>query len=370
MYTASIVVPCFNEEPTLRASVEKVLEIADESLALEIIIVDDCSSDGSREIAAALEAEYPHVRVYSHQVNRGKGAALRTGLAEAKGDVVAIHDADLEYDPKDLRKLIALVQRDLADVVYGSRFLSGGEHRVLYFWHSIGNRFLTFLSNMLTDLNLTDMETCYKVFRRSIIQDIQIEEERFGFEPEIVAKVAEKCPRIYEMGISYFGRTYEEGKHIGVKDGFRAMFCILKYNAYRAPWPLQFVFFVPFALPLGVMGILLTRIFLSLDLAPGMSALLGFAGFALAQRFATVPALFRPGPRSSRLFEWLRYLLVLGAAFLSYLMILSGLNGSGLSYGRSATLGMIAAILISYFGFRNLVFTSQSAARAAATVYS
>ena len=278
MYTASIVVPCFNEEPTLRASVEKVLEIADESLALEIIIVDDCSSDGSREIAAALEAEYPHVRVYNHQVNRGKGAALRTGLAEAKGDVLAIHDADLEYDPKDLRKLIALVQRDLADVVYGSRFLSGGEHRVLYFWHSIGNRFLTFLSNMLTDLNLTDMETCYKVFRRSIIQDIQIEEERFGFEPEIVAKVAEKCPRIYEMGISYFGRTYEEGKHIGVRDGFRAIFCILKYNAYRAPWPLQFVFFCTICSAFGSDGDSAYEDLPQLGIGSGNECLTGICG--------------------------------------------------------------------------------------------
>lgn len=235
MYTASIVIPCYNEEKTLRDTVARVREIVDETLQLEILIVDDCSADKSLAIARELEAEVPEVRSLHHEVNQGKGAALRTGFQKATGDCIAVQDADLEYDPHDLRKLIQLLQDDKADVALGSRFLTGGPHRVLYFWHSVGNQFLTFFSNMMTDLNLTDMETCYKVFRREILQDIEIQENRFGFEPEIVAKVARKNVRIFEMGISYSGRTYEEGKKIGMKDGFRAIYCILRYNLGHLP---------------------------------------------------------------------------------------------------------------------------------------
>jgi glycosyltransferase involved in cell wall biosynthesis len=197
--------------------------------------VDDCSQDESLEIARELENEFTEVRSFHHEVNQGKGAALRTGFREATGDIVAVQDADLEYDPHDLRKLIQLIQDDKADVALGSRFITGGAHRVIYFWHSIGNRFLTFFSNMMTDLNLSDMETCYKVFRREVLQGIEIQENRFGFEPEIVAKVSRKNVRIFEMGISYSGRTYDEGKKIGMKDGFRAIYCILRYNVGHLP---------------------------------------------------------------------------------------------------------------------------------------
>ena len=235
MFTASIVIPCYNEEKTLRQTIARVREIADDTLQLELLIVDDCSRDQSQEIARELEKEYPEVHSLLHEVNQGKGAALRTGFKEATGNVVAVQDADLEYDPHDLRKLIQLLQDDKADVALGSRFLTGGAHRVIYFWHSIGNRFLTFFSNMMTDLNLTDMETCYKVFRSEVLHDIKIEENRFGFEPEIVAKVARKNVRIFEMGISYAGRTYDEGKKIGMKDGFRAIYCILRYNLAHLP---------------------------------------------------------------------------------------------------------------------------------------
>jgi glycosyltransferase involved in cell wall biosynthesis len=176
-----------------------------------------------------------------HDYNRGKGAALRTGFQHATGNFVAVQDADLEYDPQDLKRLLGPLRDGVADAVFGSRFLSHGAHRVLYFWHYLGNALLTFLSNMLTDLNLTDMETCYKVFRRDVIQSITIEEDRFGVEPELVAKVAQQRLRIYEMGISYYGRTYEEGKKIGIKDGFRALYCIFHYNAHRAPLPIQFL---------------------------------------------------------------------------------------------------------------------------------
>jgi glycosyltransferase involved in cell wall biosynthesis len=226
----SVVIPCYNEAKTLEACVEQVLAIADEGLELELIVVDDCSTDRSLEVAERLSRRIPSLVVLRHAKNSGKGAALRSGFAAVSGDFVAIQDADLEYDPMDLKRLLLPLRNGDADVVFGSRFLSAGYHRVLYFWHSLGNRFLTLLSNMLTDLNLTDMETCYKVFRAEVIRRIRIEEDRFGFEPEIVAKIAHERLRIYEMGVSYRGRTYAEGKKIGVKDGFRALYAIAKHN--------------------------------------------------------------------------------------------------------------------------------------------
>lgn len=232
--TLSIVIPAFNEEKTISSIVEKVLSVDLKTIAKEIIIVNDCSRDKTGEVIDALAAAHPgRIRAVHHTVNQGKGAALRTGFASATGDWVIIQDADLEYDPSEYLKLLEPILQGQADVVYGSRFLGTGAHRVVYFWHYMGNRFLTTLSNMLTNINLTDMETCYKVFRREVVQQIRIEEGRFGFEPEITAKVAKLGCRIYEVGISYYGRTYEEGKKIGWRDGFRAIWCILKYNIYR-----------------------------------------------------------------------------------------------------------------------------------------
>jgi dolichol-phosphate mannosyltransferase len=236
----SIIIPCYNEEKTLADCIDRVLAIEDETLELELIVVDDCSKDKSLEIARRLTERVPRLVLLQHEMNKGKGAALRTGIAHATGDFVAIQDADLEYDPMDLTKLLIPLRNGDADVVFGSRFLSSDFRRVLYFWHSLANHLLTTLSNMLTDLNLTDMETCYKVFRREIIQSIQIEENRFGFEPEVVAKIAQKRLRVYEMGISYRGA---EGKKIGMKDAWRALYCILKYNLPKVPIPVQFVFY-------------------------------------------------------------------------------------------------------------------------------
>ncbi|MDW7772697.1 MAG: glycosyltransferase family 2 protein [Desulfobulbaceae bacterium] len=239
----SIVIPCYNEEKTLVACLERILALKNHDLDLEIIIIDDCSTDGSLAIAREMDKSHAVIKVLEHSVNKGKGAALRTGFQAATGDFVVVQDADLEYDPLDLVELIKPLRQGKADVVFGSRYLYTKPHRVLYFWHTMGNRFLTFLSNMFTDLNLTDMETCYKVFRREIIQGIEIQENRFGFEPEVVAKIAQQRLRIYEVGISYEGRTYNEGKKIGVRDGFRAIYCIFKYNARQAPVPAQlFVF--------------------------------------------------------------------------------------------------------------------------------
>jgi|SRR5215813_4799643 len=220
--------PIYNERVTLRTVVKRVL--AEATTELELICVNDDSTDGSREILAELECEHPAIRVFHQPSNMGKGAALRRGIQEATGDVVVIQDADLEYDPAEYPLLLDPLLQGKADVVYGSRFLGGRPHRVLYFWHSLGNRFLTLLSNSLTNLNLTDMETCYKAFRREVIQAIPLAEDRFGFEPEITVKVAKRHLRIYEVGISYWGRTYEEGKKIGWKDGVRALWVLLKYS--------------------------------------------------------------------------------------------------------------------------------------------
>jgi len=223
----SVVIPVYNERNTLREVVERVLAV---DLDLEVVCVDDGSEDGSREILAELQARHARVLFFLQPYNMGKGAALRRGIQEAKGDFVIIQDADLEYDPSDYPALLEPLLQGKADVVYGSRFLGGAPHRVLYFWHSVGNRLLTLLSNCVTNINLSDMETCYKVFRREVIQSIPIEEDRFGFEPEITVKLAKRRLRIYEVGISYWSRTYEEGKKIGWKDGVRALWCLLKYS--------------------------------------------------------------------------------------------------------------------------------------------
>ena len=227
----SIVIPCYNEVKTIRALVDAVraAPVADK----EIIIVDDCSTDGTSEILRT-EIEPLVNRIIYHPINCGKGAALRTGFAVTTGDAVIVQDADLEYDPQEYPRLLKPVLDGKADVVIGSRFMGAEAHRVVYFWHMVGNRFLTLLSNMCTNVNLTDMETCYKLFRREVLQKITIEENRFGFEPEIIAKVAalDNC-RIFEVGISYYGRTYAEGKKIGWRDGFRAIWAILKYNLFR-----------------------------------------------------------------------------------------------------------------------------------------
>ncbi len=231
----SVVMPVYNERATLDEVIPRVLAVPQkvkeevEGIEIELICVDDGSTDGSSEILTRLQARHPQIRVLLQPKNMGKGAALRRGIQESTGDFVIIQDADLEYDPSEYPLILRPLIEGKADVVYGSRFLGSGPHRVLYFWHSVGNWILTLISNAMTNMNLTDMETCYKAFRREVIQSIQIEEDRFGFEPEITVKIAKLSLRVYEVGISYWGRTYEEGKKIGWRDGFQALFCLLKY---------------------------------------------------------------------------------------------------------------------------------------------
>ena len=225
----SVIIPCFNEKQTLKEILKKV-ENSQINIK-EIIIVDDYSTDGTTQILKSIQN--PLIKIYYHSKNKGKGAALRTGFSKATGDICIVQDADLEYDPDDYPSLIKPILDDKADVVFGSRFQGGSPHRVVYFWHRIGNGFLTLLSNILTDLDLSDMETCYKAFRTEVIQSIRIKEDRFGFEPEITAKISKMNLRVYEVGIAYYGRTYSEGKKITWKDGIRAIYCIVKYNLFK-----------------------------------------------------------------------------------------------------------------------------------------
>ena len=236
MKTLSIVIPAYNEGPTIHRILDKIKHVQlIHNLTKEVIVVNDCSKDNTLESIEKYKVENPemHIQVFSHVVNQGKGAALHTGISKATGEILVIQDADLEYDPKEYNILLEPILRNVADVVYGSRFMGGNPHRILFFWHSIGNKFLTFLSNVFTNLNLTDMETCYKLFRAEVLKSIVLKEKRFGFEPEVTAKMS-RYPnvRIYEVGISYFGRTYSEGKKINWKDGIRALYCIVKYNLF------------------------------------------------------------------------------------------------------------------------------------------
>ena len=231
MAKLSVIVPVFNERNTLEELVARVRGV-DYGCVLELVLVDDCSTDGSRALVEKLAATHAEILAVLQEQNRGKGAAVRRGFEAASGDIMIVQDADLEYDPQEIPRLVSLITRDIADVVFGSRFLSTGPHRVLYYWHSVGNKLLTLLSNMLTNLNLTDMEVGYKAFRREVIRSISLREDRFGFEPEITAKVARGGWRIYEVPISYYGRTYEEGKKIGWRDGVHALRCVLRYNLF------------------------------------------------------------------------------------------------------------------------------------------
>lgn len=355
----SLVIPCYNEERTLEACVESVLAIRDDSLELELIIVDDCSLDGSREIAGALARRFPEIVLMLHERNRGKGAALRTGFAKATGDFVAVQDADLEYDPADLKRLLVPLRKGLADVVLGSRFRSTGYNRVLYFWHSLGNRFLTTLSNMLTDLNLSDMETCYKVFRREVIQSIRIEENRFGFEPEVVAKVAKMRLRVYEMGISYRGRTYAEGKKIGMRDGWRALYCILKYNLHKAPAAIQFGFYVLIGGISAIANLLLFLAFFHAGAPISAAILAAFSAAAGLNYFLSVKLIFRHEARWKSGVEILVFLALVSAVGAADLYLTRLFLGMDMPPALSKLAATAFGLGLNFAGRRYIVFPEK-----------
>ena len=357
--TLSIVIPCFNEEQTLAACVARVLEIQDEGLLLEVILVDDCSGDRSLAIAETLAGKHPEIRVLRHSKNLGKGAALRTGFREATGDFVAVQDADLEYDPSELRDLLEPLRTGKADVVFGSRFLGGRPHRVLYFWHYLGNAFLTFLSNMFTDLNLTDMEVCYKVFRQDVIKGIEIEEDRFGFEPEIVAKVAQQRVRVFEMGISYSGRTYEEGKKIGWRDGVRALYCIFRYNAYHLPLPMQFVIYLFIGGVSAVINLVVFLALMAMGLSLTLSALVAFVMAATTNYLLCIALLFRHGARWHSPAEVLVYGLVVIAAGALDLGVTRTLWAAGNPTWLSKSVASLMGLFFNFIGRRFWVFPEK-----------
>ena len=360
MNTLSVIIPCYNEENTLQYCVERVLELESPELQLQVVIVDDASSDRSFQIASKLKSLYSNVEVYFHEKNKGKGAALRTGFSKASGDFVVVQDADLEYNPLEIKKLLQPIIDDHADVVYGSRFMTSGPHRVLYYWHSLGNRFLTWLSNMFTDLNLTDMETCYKVFKREIIQDIEIKENRFGFEPEITAKVAQKRCRVYEMGISYAGRTYEEGKKISWKDGLRAIYCIIKYNGHVAPLPIQFFIYLFIGGSSALVNLLLFLGFYQSGLALHFSAPMAFILAAIFNYYLSTMLLFRRNVRWGKFSEIMIYgiLVISIAAFDLYFTKLSLWMGMDAGFAKiNATMG---AFILNFLARKYIVFPEKS----------
>ncbi len=356
----TVVIPCYNEERTLERCISDVLAIQDNSLRLEVIIVDDCSTDNSAEIAQRLAAEYPQIICCRHERNRGKGAALRTGFSKATGDFVAVQDADLEYDPQDLKKLLMPLINGTADVVFGSRFLSGGANRVLYFWHSVGNAFLTLLSNMLTDLNLTDMETCYKIFKREIIQSIDLKEDRFGFEPEVTAKIAQMRVRIYEMGISYYGRKYTEGKKIGARDGCWAIYCILKYNLHKAPWPIQFLFYIGIGSFSAVINLASFLVLYHAGITVNYAAPTAFIVAAVVNYFLSIVILFRHNAQWNSTGEGFIFLTIVGVVGCIDLFTTQFLLSTGLGVAEAKLASSLIGLVLNFAGRRWIVFSEPS----------
>lgn len=363
----SIVVPAYNEKDSIAKVIDllRTVPITSAIDQREIVVVDDCSIDGTKEILNSID--YPELRVFHHDVNQGKGAALRTGFAKATGDIVIVQDADLEYDPNEFSKLLGPIIDGKADVVFGSRFAGGESHRILYYWHSVGNKFLTFLSNMLSDLNLTDMEVCYKVFKREVLQKFCIEEDRFGIEPEVTAKVAELAReqgiRIYEVGISYHGRTYAEGKKIGVKDGFRALLCIYKYNTTRLAKFLryavnglfvalsQFITIITLVDGFGLRTVLQQNIsnIVSIEISILTGFVLHFTR-TWRERYSNLTSLIK------RLSV---FHLVTLASLLARVSLFYPLSVVGFDYRLNALIGIGIAVILNFIGYDKLVFSKR-----------
>jgi glycosyltransferase involved in cell wall biosynthesis len=355
-FKLSVIIPCYNEMATLQRCITNVMAIANDNLAIEIIVVDDCSTDDSLSIANSLAAKHQGIRVLRHAENMGKGAAIRSGILVASGDFIAIQDADLEYDPQDLLRLVRPLEHGKADVVIGSRFLSSGEHRVLYFWHSLGNKFITLLSDMLTDLNLTDIECCYKVFDRDVFNDIAIEENRFGFEPEIIAKISNKRLRTYEMSVSYHGRTYSEGKKITWKDGFRAIYCILHYNLPYCPPHIQFIAYSFVGLAAALLNLGIFMVLYYPGVAIEIAAPIAFIVAAAANYLLSIIFVFRHKAKWGSIWEIIIYCAVvfIGAA-LDLVITKSAVNlGSPAAIAKVIATALV--LVFNFLGRRFLVF--------------
>jgi dolichol-phosphate mannosyltransferase len=360
--TLTLVVPCYNEEATLAGCVERVLGLRSETLRLEIIIVNDCSQDRSLEVAQNLARQHSEIKVLHHEVNRGKGAALRTGFTHATGDFVGVQDADLEYEPLEYRKLLEPLLHNKADVVFGSRYLRPESRRALYFWHSWMNKSLTILSNMMTNLDISDMETCYKLFRREIIQAMELKEERFGIEPEMVSKIAQTRCRIWECAISYQPRTYEEGKKIGWKDGLRALYCILHYSAHTAPLPMQLLLYLFIGAASAIGNIVFFIFFLGIGIEMPVAIVSAFVGAAVLNYLLCISILFRHKARWTTSGEVLAYLATLAmmGAFDAGTTI--SLVGAGLSPTMSKSLAALLGFIGNFLLRKYLVFPEKSIA--------
>ena len=361
-YTLTLVVPCYNEEATLANCVGRVLALKSETMHLEIIIVDDCSKVKSLEVAKALEQQHSEVKVFHHEVNKGKGAALRTGFAHATGDFVGIQDADLEYDPLEYRRLLEPLLNDEADVVFGSRYLRPDSRRALYFWHSWMNKTLTFFSNMMTNLDISDMETCYKLFRRNIIQSMDLKENRFGIEPEMVAKIAQGRYRIWECAISYRPRTYEEGKKIGWKDGAWALYCILHFSAHTAPLPMQLLIYLFIGGISAISNILFFSILLGTSVGMSIAVVLAFSGAALVNYLLCISILFKHKARWTTTGEIMAYMVTLSIMGAFDTAITLYFASTGLSPVISKTLATGFVFVGNFLLRRYLVFPEKSIA--------
>jgi dolichol-phosphate mannosyltransferase len=352
----TLVVPCYNEAATLESCIDRVLQLRDHGVDLEVVIVDDCSTDGSLALARGIAEKHPGIQVFAHEVNRGKGAALRTGFQHATHDYVGVQDADLEYEPLQYLELLKPMLADEADVVFGSRYLRPRSRKVLYFWHTWMNKFLTFASNMLTNLDISDMETCYKLFRREVIQSLNLREERFGFEPEVVAKVARGRYRVWEVAIDYRPRSFEEGKKIGWRDGVHALYCIFRYSAFTAQTPVQVVLYLFIGAFSAFVNIALFAVLSLLGMALTPAVVVAFACAALVNYLLCIAVLFRHKARWSAPGEIFMYLVTLAVMGLFDVGITLGLAAVGVAPFFAK---MVAAALgfVGNFAFRKyLVF--------------
>lgn len=361
--TLSLVIPCYNEEKTLASCLKRVLAIRTTDLELELIIIDDCSTDKSLAIAQDFAQHYPEVKVLRHERNCGKGAALHTGFAHATGEFVGVQDADMEYNPQEFHVLLEPLLDNRADVVFGSRYLKPNSRRVLYFWHTWMNKSLTFISNMFTNLDITDMETCYKLFRRELIQGIDLKENRFGFEPEVTAKIAQMRCRVYECAISFIPRTAEEGKKINWKDGVRALYCILHYSAPSAPLPMQLLIYFIIGAVCAVINVVSFGILFHSGTSVAIATPTAFAISALLNYLLCITILFRHRARWNTFGEVIAYVVTIIMMGLPDYGMTVGLIGAGIPPTSSKIVAAVAGFVGNFLLRRFLVFPQPGVVR-------